>query len=257
MPSVGIVVPAYRPDPDQLVSYCRSLATTLDPDTIRIELDAASDAVVEALADAPATVNAVDARRGKGAAITAGFDALEESILVFADGDGSTPATSIADLIDPIAAGEADVTVGSRRHPDATVEGHQTRGRRRLGDGFAWLARRILPLALYDYQCGAKAIGADAWREVRPHLYEAGFAWDIELVTVADALGYAVCEVPVVWTDRPGSTVEPVSTAVELGRALFRSRRRAERLRRTDGDGDAPSGSVSLIDRRTSEGSDE
>jgi hypothetical protein len=264
MPSVGIVVPAYRPDPDQLVSYCRALETTVDPDTIRIELDAASDAVRDALAAAPATVNAVDTRRGKGAAITAGFDALDESIRVFADGDGSTPATSIADLIAPITADSADLTAGSRRHPEAVVDGHQTRARRRMGDGFAWLARRVLPVPLHDYQCGAKAIDAETWSAVRPHLYEAGFAWDIELVTVADALGYRVREVPVEWTDQPGSTVEPLTTALELWRALFRSRRRARRLGRMAStnagdrnDEGSLAGRVPLIDRHTMEGRDE
>jgi hypothetical protein len=258
MPSVGIVVPAFRPDPDQLVSYCRSLAATLSPETIRVELDAADDGVVAALAGAPVTVNAVEDRRGKGAAITAGFDALEESVRVFADGDGSTPAASVGDLIAPITAGDAALAVGSRRHPEATVAGHQTRARRRMGDGFAWLARRVLPVPLYDYQCGAKAIGADAWSAVRPHLYEAGFAWDIELVTVADALGYTVREVPVEWTDQPGSTVDPISTSIELGRALFRSRRRARRLRIDRELAGADGAAVPLVERSAGrEGSDE
>jgi hypothetical protein len=181
------------------------------------------------------TVNTVDGRRGKGAAITDGFEALvaDDAIdtLAFVDADGSTPAKSAFDVLDPILETNADLSVGSRRHPNATVSSHQTMVRRRLGDGFAWLARRLLDVSLYDYQCGAKALTSEAWREVRAHLYEPGFAWDIELISIVDALGYQVVEVPVMWEDRPRSTVSPMETAVRLARSLIVSRHRSRSLR--------------------------
>lgn len=229
--TVGVVVPAYRPDPGALTTYVDALVDEFDPETIRIELDAPDDAVLAALSDCPATVNAVEERRGKGAAITAGFEALETDVRLFVDADGSTPAASVASVLAPVLDGRADLAVGSRRHPDADVRSHQTLARKHLGDGFAWLARRLLAVPLYDYQCGAKAIDRDAWADVRAHLYEPGFAWDIELVTTVDALGYRIEEVPVAWTDDPRSTVSPVGTPVELGLSLLRSRHRAKRLR--------------------------
>ncbi len=124
----------------------------------------------------------------------------------------------------------ADLAVGSRRHPDATVTSHQTFARRFLGDGFAWLAGRLLAVDLYDYQCGAKAVSANTWERVRRHIYEPGFAWDVELVAIAGALEQTVVEVPIEWEDRPGSTVSPVRTSVALMRALLAARHRAKRL---------------------------
>ncbi len=229
--SVGVVVPAFRPDTDRLAAYVRDLADYLDPAVVRIELDDPRPGVVEALSDLPADVGVASARRGKGAAITAGFEALSTDVLAFADADGSTPVESLANVIDPAATGAADLSVGSRRHPDATVAAHQTLARRRLGDGFAWLARQLLDVDLHDYQCGAKALTREAWESVRAHLYEPGFAWDIELVAVAAALGYRVTEVPVRWEDQPGSTVDPVQGVVQLGRGLLVSRHRARLLR--------------------------
>jgi len=233
--SVGIVVPAYRPDPERLGAYLRALAERLGPAVIRVEIDAPQSDLRSQLGALPGCVEiaAVDARRGKGAAITAGFEALVDSVdvLSFADADGSTPAASFAAVVDAVTSGGADVATGSRRHPDADVASHQTFARRRLGDGFAWLARRFLDERLYDYQCGAKAITADAWREVRGHLYEPGFAWDIELVAVAGALDHRIAEIPVRWEDRPGSTVSPVRTTLRLGRALVTARHRARLLR--------------------------
>ncbi|ELZ74387.1 glycosyltransferase [Haloferax larsenii] len=230
--SVGVVVPAYRPDPERLVPYVRALVAEFDPAVVRVELDAPRAGILDSLSALPpvADVNAVDARRGKGAAITAGFEALDTDILAFADADGSTPAESMGNVVAAVHEG-ADLAVGSRRHPRATVASHQTVARRYLGDGFAWLARRLLDVPLYDYQCGAKAITADAWDDVRSHLYEPGFAWDIELIAVSGAFGHRVAEVPVVWEDQPNSTVSPVDTTIKMARGLLRSRHRARTIR--------------------------
>lgn len=240
MARVGVVVPAYRPDAALLVTYVRSLVERLGPATVRVELDAPTAATLEALEALPdrATVNAVERRRGKGAAVTAGFEALaadaDADVYAFADADGSTPADSIADVIAPVADRRADLAAGSRRHPDADVAAHQTLARRFMGDCFAWLARRVLATGLYDYQCGAKALTAETWRAVRRHLHEPGFAWDIELVAATGALGRRIVEVPVRWEDRPGSTVSPVRSSLALARGLVLARHRAGRLR---GDG--------------------
>jgi glycosyltransferase involved in cell wall biosynthesis len=229
-PAVGLVIPAYRPDVDRLSAYVRALHDAIDLETIRIELDAPRDGVPKALATLDAEVNAVPYRRGKGAAVTAGFEALSTDVLAFADADGATPAGSIADVIAPVRDRTVTLAVGSRRHPDARVASHQTLARRYLGDGFAWLARRLLSVDLYDYQCGAKAIDADAWEEVRKHIYEPGFAWDVELVAIAGALNHPVREIPVEWHDRPGSTVSPIRDSLRLGRALLTARHRAKRI---------------------------
>jgi len=184
--------------------------------------------VVSGLADLPATVNAVESRRGKGAPITDGFETLETELLSFFDADGSTPVSSAARVIDRVP--DPDLAVGSRRHPDGQVLGHQTVLRRLLGNGFAWTVRRLLDANLYDYQCGAKAITAEAWTSVRRHLYEPGFVWDVELITIAGALGYQIVEVPIKWEDAPGSTVNPVQTSLEMAQALLVARHCAKRL---------------------------
>ncbi len=228
--AVGVVVPAYRPDVDRLAEYVDALHESLDAATIRVEVDAPENDVTAALADLPVEVNAVPKRRGKGAAITAGFEALDTDVLAFTDADGSTPADDFADVVAPVWDGDADLSVGSRRHPEATVASHQTLARRYMGDGFAWLARRLLDVPLYDYQCGAKAITQEGWGRAREHLYEPGFAWDVELLAIAGALDLNVTEVPIEWHDRPGSTVSPVRDSLRLGQALLRARHRAKQL---------------------------
>lgn len=229
--SVGIVVPAYRPDVAQLRAYVTAIDETLAPESISIELDAAKESVPAELADLPARIETVPYRRGKGAAVTAGFEQLDTDILVFADADGATPVSSLGEVIEPVQTGQANLSVGSRRHPKSEVTSHQTFARRFLGDGFAWLAGHLLTVSLCDYQCGAKAIDAESWEKVRSHLYEPGFAWDVELVAIAGALDLRVVEVPIRWEDKPGSTVSPVRDSIALLKALFTARHRAKQLR--------------------------
>lgn len=229
--SVGVVIPAYRPDVPVLRRYLDMLWTVLEPAEIRLELDDPEETVLEALGETKATVHSVPERRGKGAAITYGFEQLETDVLAFADADGSTPAESVDAVISAVRTGEADLAVGSRRHPDADIRSHQSILRQHLGDVFAWIARRFLDVPLYDYQCGAKAMTRETWTAIRGHLYERGFAWDVEVVAMADALEKEIVEVPVAWEDHPESTVAPTEAVPELLTALLSARHRARRLR--------------------------
>jgi glycosyltransferase involved in cell wall biosynthesis len=222
--SLGIVVPAYDPDVERLASYVEMLAE-LEPATIRIELDDPSADVLDAVAALPVTVAVSQRRRGKGAAITAGFEALDTDVYCFVDADGSTDIESVERVVEPVLAGSANLAVGSRRHPDAAVSNSQSHLRGSLGDCFAWLARRALPVALHDYQCGTKAIDTESWALVREDLYEAGFGWDVNLVAAAGRHSLSVREVPVSWSDTPGSTVDPFTTTLSLGGALCRVQR--------------------------------
>jgi glycosyltransferase involved in cell wall biosynthesis len=213
---IGIVIPAFEPNANQLLQYIQAIDERLSPARIIVELDSPLPGTSEVLSESVATIHTADHRRGKGAAITAGFEALETETLVFCDADGSTPAHSLARIIEPVRGGECDISIGSRRHPDAQVTAHQTHGRRLLGFVFAQLAKTVTETDLYDYQCGAKALSANAWQMIRSHLYQPGFSWDIELLAIASALGERIREVPIEWVDKPGSTVAPIRDSLRM-----------------------------------------
>jgi len=227
--SVGVVIPAYDPDILTLERYITDIRKVLDPETIRVEIDTPRQSHVDRLSQV-AEVNASTSRRGKGAAIMSGFDALDTDILAFADADGSVPAASLDSIIQQIAEGTADVSIASRRHPASHIVAHQTIVRRLLGDVFAVAARTMLPTQCRDYQCGAKAVRTEAWQAIGHHCYEPGFAWDLEFVSIAGSLGYGIAEVPVDWEDHPDSTVNPVSTTIELATALIDVKRRTDAI---------------------------
>lgn len=229
-PTLGFIVPAYRPDLELLVPYLEQVTEVLDPAMLRVELDAPGERTRQRLAGTPATVAVSARRRGKGAAIADGFDALNTDVLAFADADAATPVPELGRIVDAVLSGNTTLAVGSRRHPDATVETGQSLLRGVMGDGFAWLARRLLDVSLYDYQCGAKALTAGAWRQVREDLTEEGFAWDVELLAFASAHSLTVQEIPITWHDHPDSTVPPVRSAVDMGTALLCTSLRTTRV---------------------------
>jgi len=227
---VGAAVPAYEPDLDRLLPYLDDLREHV-ADEVVVALDDPDPGVVEAL-EGRCRLVVSETRRGKGAAVTDAFETLAPDVdaLVLADADASTPVSSLAPLVEALDETET-LTVGSRRHPDADVRSHQSVVRRSLGTGFVTLARSLLDVKLRDYQCGAKAITTAAWERVREHLHEPGFAWDVELIAVAHALGVRVVEVPVVWEDQPGKTVSPVRDAASMARGLLSARERAAAVR--------------------------
>ncbi|MBV0901750.1 glycosyltransferase family 2 protein [Haloarcula salina] len=228
--SVGIVIPAYDPDILTLERYIQSIRDELVPQTIRVELDTPRQTHINQLKQTADVVNVATTRRGKGGAIMAGFDAVDTDILAFADADGSVPPDSLRDVIRQCQAGTADVSIASRRHPSSHIVAHQTVIRKLLGDAFAFAARTVLPTNCRDYQCGAKAVLADAWSSIGHHCYEPGFAWDLEFVSVAGSLGYEIAEVPVDWEDHPDSTVDPIATSLELATALVDVKRRTDAI---------------------------
>lgn len=233
--SVGIIIPSFRPDVDTLERYVEGIETSIEPDRVRIELDAPGPETKEAverlertITETAVTVNTVDRRRGKGAAITAGFEALDTDVLAFADDDGSTLAPSLDRVIERVRTGETDLAIAARYHSNSWV--HESLHRNLNGKCFAWTCRRFLPVAVSDYQCGAKAIDREAWTAVRDQLREPGFAWDLDLLAMTHTLGYEIEEVPVNWIHDPRSRAESVSTAAELLRSLVTVRHRSKRL---------------------------
>lgn len=100
---IEVVIPAYRPDYDMLLEYNDMLASVLDPDVIRVELDDPQSPDCPALINrAGVSVNVSESRRGKGAAITEGFDSLDTEIRLFLDADGATPPSSAKEIVEAV-----------------------------------------------------------------------------------------------------------------------------------------------------------
>lgn len=161
---------------------------------------------------------------GRGMALRTAWLTSPAEVSAYMDVDLATTLDALPPLIDPLAAGEADLAIGSRLHPEA----RRRRGVRRelLSRGFVLLLRWALGMRLSDAQCGFKAIRREAARELIPLVRDNRWFFDAELLLVAQHNGYRIREVPVQWTDDPQSSVRIVRTVLQNLRAIWRLRRR-------------------------------
>jgi glycosyltransferase involved in cell wall biosynthesis len=161
---------------------------------------------------------------GKGAAVQAGLATATTEIAAFCDVDLATPLHDLGRIIDA-ATGAPILAIGSRDLATSTVTRHESSVRETLGRIYNRAVQFTVAPGIADTQCGAKAARTDVWKRILPHCRESGFAWDVEAVAVASALGIDVHEIGIEWCHQHGSRIRPVADGIAMARALPRIRR--------------------------------
>jgi hypothetical protein len=162
--------------------------------------------------------------RGKGAAVREGVLASRGAVVTFMDADLATDPICLERLGNALEF--ADIAIGSRSHMSSEL--HETTLKRsRLGAHFNRFVRSVTRLDLTDTQCGFKAFRAPVAKLLFNQSRVDGFAFDVELLCLARRHGLRVVEVPVVWTEVPGSKVrmvrDPMRMALDVVRVQFRT----------------------------------
>jgi dolichyl-phosphate beta-glucosyltransferase len=145
--------------------------------------------------------------RGKGAAVRCGLLAAHKPIGLFFDADLSTPLAETPKLIEPIANDEVDIAFGSRALDRGLIGIHQPWRREQAGRAFNLLVRMATGLPFWDTQCGFKAFRLDVCRPILESARLDGFAFDVELLYLAQHAGLRIREIPVRWNHAEGSKV--------------------------------------------------
>jgi dolichyl-phosphate beta-glucosyltransferase len=145
--------------------------------------------------------------RGKGAAVRSGLLAARKPIGLFFDADLSTPLGETPKLIEPMAKGAIDIAFGSRALDRNLIGVHQPWRREQAGRVFNLLVRLATGLPFWDTQCGFKAFRLDVCRPILEAARLDGFAFDVELLYLAQRAGLRIREIPVRWNHAEGSKV--------------------------------------------------
>jgi glycosyltransferase involved in cell wall biosynthesis len=134
-----------------------------------------------------------DKNLGKGNAIKEGFMRAGGDAVVFVDSDMEIDLKRVSSYVEALR--HADIVIASKWHPESVVDIPLMR--RILGHGFNMLVRLSTGVNLRDTQTGLKAIRRKAFEEVFPRLAVKRYAFDVELLAVANLYGLRVAEMPV------------------------------------------------------------
>ncbi|MBI3786172.1 MAG: glycosyltransferase family 2 protein [Deltaproteobacteria bacterium] len=167
--------------------------------------------------------------RGKGFAVRYGAGRAVGEVVLFSDADLSTPVEDIDKML-PFMEQGYDLVIGSRAHAGSEIRQHQHFAREIAGKFFNVCVRLIVGVPFHDTQCGFKLFRRESMRPVLEQMKIDRFAFDVELVALAMAMGRKVGDAPVVWSNSPASTVSFWS-GLEAYTELFAIRRRARRIR--------------------------
>lgn len=164
--------------------------------------------------------------RGKGAAAARGVGASRGRRIVVVDVDWSIAPRQVAELV----AVQADLVYASREGQGARRIAEPS-WRHLLGRGFNAVVQHVLLAGVEDSQCGCKVFRREVALDIFPRLTVVGWAFDVEVLTVAFLLGYTVREVPTVWRHEGDSRVRPAIDGVAMLRDVLRIRRNLDRGR--------------------------
>ncbi len=152
--------------------------------------------------------------KGRGRALRAIWMKSEADILSYMDVDLSADLESVYPLLSIVASKDAEIAIGSRLMKESDVKG-RTRAREIMSRSYNFLVQVLLNVKIKDAQCGFKAIQRDAFRTIEPKIQNQNWFFDTELLVIASKMGLRIHEIPVKWTDDPGSTVKIARTAME------------------------------------------
>jgi glycosyltransferase involved in cell wall biosynthesis len=144
--------------------------------------------------------------RGKGYALRAGLARATGLYVAFIDSDGDLDPRDLVKFLALVRLYDADVVLGSKRHPMSQVE--YPPARRLMSWVYHKLVRLTFGLRVRDTQTGVKLIRREALAEVLPRLQEDRFALDLELLVALRQARYRrILEAPVTIRYRFTSTV--------------------------------------------------
>lgn len=173
--------------------------------------------IVESLSRSFATLTLIrlEENRGKGYAVRHGVGAADGKYIIFMDADGSTPIEEIDRLKASIDDG-IDIAIGSRAMKSKYTKVKALWHRKLLGRIYNSIVNLLILPGIEDTQCGFKMFKVQVAKDLFSRVTADRFSFDVELLFLARRLGYSIAEIPVNWTNVPGSKVHLVRDSLRM-----------------------------------------
>lgn len=164
---------------------------------------------------------------GKAKAVMKGILDSRGEITLFTDMDQATPLNQIEKFLPKFEQG-FDIVIGQR----AGREGAPAL-RKLTAWGFAFFRNIILGLPFTDTQCGFKAFNSasreavfskmrEEWEKIRVSGAAVNAGFDVEVLFLANKMGFKIAEVPVIWHYVGTKRVNLISDSLEAIKDMIR-----------------------------------
>jgi dolichyl-phosphate beta-glucosyltransferase len=238
-PYLSLVIPAYNeakrlpPTMARLEEFARDFKRSME---VLIVVEKSSDGTLEIARDLAAQqahsariVEVIDntVQRGKGYAVRSGMLRAGGKYVFYMDADLSVPLREIELFLACFEQRpEVQVLIGNRQHASSRITVAQSWLRRSMGQTF----NRILGLlalagARRDTQCGFKAFRREAAQAIFSRQQIDGFAFDVEVLLLAEKLSLPIADLPVEWINSPESKVHILRDSLQMLRDAIRVRK--------------------------------
>lgn len=125
---------------------------------------------------------------GKGYAIRYGMAKTKGDYIAFIDSGMEIDPNGISMILEHMEWYNADIIVGSKRHPASKV--NYPIDRKIISFGGHLIAKYLLGINIYDTQAGLKIFKRQVLIKVLPRLLIKNYAFDLEMLSVANHLGF-------------------------------------------------------------------
>jgi len=189
--------------------------------------DHTSDIVEHAAAEHPILSLLHQPIQGKGAAVRKGMLEAHGEYRFICDADLAMPVEQVARFLPPtlseyaVAIASREIA-GARRYDEPWY-------RHLMGRVFNLVVRLLVVPGTQDTQCGFKCFHEDAAKEIFSIQKIDGWAFDVEVLYIAQRYSYRIVEVPIDWHYGEGSRVSPLRDSLNMVREVFRIRRAGRR----------------------------
>jgi len=132
---------------------------------------------------------------GKGRALKKAFRFTKGEFIVFLDADLDLHPGQINKLFDIMIENNADLVIGSKRHPESHIiyPWH----RKIVSFVYFWIINILFFLPIRDTQTGLKLFKRQVLDKVMPKVLIKRYAYDLEILALAHYYGFKIAECPV------------------------------------------------------------
>ncbi|MCW5979228.1 MAG: glycosyltransferase family 2 protein [Bryobacteraceae bacterium] len=242
-PDITVILPAYN-EAAAIETAVRDVAAYFAGRGMRYEIIVAADGddgtreLVRRMAGADPAIQVFGrpGRAGKGLGIRDAVAIAEGAIIGYMDADNKVPVEEFEKLEPYLRAGY-ELATGSRAMSGSRIERRQPWYRRVGSKGFHLFMQTLVGLpGIHDSQCGFKFFRRDVAKRIFACQKIDGYMFDVEILALAQRMGYRIAQAPIRWRDDGDSRLElfkgNLQNVVDILR-IRRSLRGVERCART------------------------